>query len=306
MTDNLVITDDETLAPGKDDAPEVQQPAAKPEAPPEAKEDKVAKGTQFVDFSQIPDKDLATAIEKRFERMYANVKNLERKTQMSERDRHALFEANRRLVEEIENIKSAQTQRVAQDEISVIKAEINSALMAADYAKATDLTERLAELKASKREDKPIPVAQPAAQEPIDLTPVEQRQIVAWQQAVDDDGQPVRPWAHPGHPKFQKMQALIAAATKDPDMEGAPLSDILSHVDGLMSGTGKARQASAAVLSPTGEVPKQARAIALSDTEKRVAEKMFLNTRVAKTAEDAHNLFRRNKSSTSNRYVVED
>lgn len=314
--DKLVLDDGPPEAPAQEqngNAP-VQQPAEAAPAPAQGKterEDKVAKGTQFVDFDQIPDKQLATAIESRFKRVYWNVKNLENQVRSADEERARMFEINKQMAEELASLRRAQEDKSAGDAVTVLKGRIQQALAVADYATATDLTEQLAEAKAAQkmRPERRIEVPEPQQPEApvMNLSAAEQRTLVSWQSHVDDSGQPVRPWANPAHPQFQKTLGIISAVMKDPEFEGAGLAQILGQVDQLMGGGRQQPRTAAFPTSDPAIAGSVQRATPLSDQEKRVAEAMFLRSGIpglAKTAEEAHNMYRKNKKGGGVRNVA--
>lgn len=301
MSDNpnsIVIEDDipeAAPAPAKNEAPAVQQPAPEPEAAPE----KVKRGTNYVDFDSLP-KEIADVIEPRFKRLYGNLKAVER-------DKQALFEANQRLIERMESLEQQTATKQTTDQMAELRNAYAQAQMSADYNRAAEILEQMADLKAAAKENK-VRIAPPKPTEPeLDLSQQEQAAVVAWAAQTDEDGQPLRPWANPAHPKFARFQGALRGVTDDPDFTGAALSKILGEVDRMMGAPTQARGAAAVLTSSPESAIKAPRAVALTDQEKRVAQKMFRDTGIAKTDEDAHNLFRRNKSATSsNRFVVED
>lgn len=298
MSDNpnvVTIEDDEPSAPApapvKNEAAPVQPPAPEPEAAPE--EDKGKRGTKYVEMPE--------EIEARFKRIYGNLK-------ATQRDNEKLFSANQRLIERLDALEQGQAQRQATSQMGGLKDAYAQALATADYQRAADIQEQMLELKTAAK-DVGVKVETPRQTEPdLDLSKAEQSTVVAWGSQTDEDGQPLRPWASPDHGKFLKFQNALRTVTEDPDFAGSNIGSILSEVDRIMGAAGQQqRRAAAPVLNSSPEAStRAARAAPLSDVEKRVAEKMFWNTRIAKTQEDAHNLFRRNKSNGSNRMTVED
>jgi len=301
VTDSVVIEDNDSPEPQKAEAPAQEQngnAAAQP-APEAPKEDKAKRGTGYVDFEALP-KEIAEVIEPRFKRLYGNLKAVER-------DRDSQFAINQKLAEQLEELSSKVNQREADTTLDRLRSEYQSAMMSADYSKAADVMERITDYKAEQRTAQPrrVEVPQPT-QEAVDLSPVEQRHIAAWQAATDENGQPLRPWANPAHPKFQSVMKLIGAVTDDPDFAGAGIQNILQEVDKKM-GAAPSNQRIASVLTTNPEsISKQPRAVALSDQEKRVAVRMFRDTGMVKTDDDAYNRYRAAKSNSGRAIVVED
>jgi len=295
---NVVTIEDDTPepapAPKQDAKAEVQQPAPEPAPAPE--EDKAKKGTKFV--------DLPPELDARFKRIYANMK-------AAERNNEALFKANVELIKRLDDMESRTAQKQTTDQMGALKEEYARAQMSADYQRAAEILDQMTELKiAAKSAGVRAPDIPKQVEPDIDLSQGEQQTVVAWGQQTDDNGQPLRPWANPSSPKFPKFQAALSAVTSDPDYAGAAIPKILAEVDRMMGGPQRANGA-APVLSSTAEAAiKAPRALALSDAEKKVAERMFQYTGVVKTAEDAHNKYRSLKPGASrqesNRYVVED
>jgi hypothetical protein len=301
MSDNpnvVTIEDDSpepAPAPKQDAKAEVQQPAPEPAPAPE--EDKAKKGTKFV--------ELPPELDARFKRIYANMK-------AAERNNEALFKANVELIKRLDDMESRTAQEQTTDQMTRLKNEYAQSQMSADYGRAADILEQMADLKAAAKQAGVKAQEIPKPVEPdIDLSQSEQQTVVAWGQQTDDNGQPLRPWANPSSPKFAKFQAALSAVTADPDYAGAAIPRILAEVDRMMGGQQRAAGA-APVLTSSPDVSVKTRALALSDGEKKVAERMFHYTGIVKSAEEAHNRYRAVRGSPSagrqdsNRYVVED
>lgn len=297
---NVVTIDDEAPAaapaPKQDETPAVQQSA--PEPAPEAESEKTKKGTKFV--------DLPPELDARFKRIYANMK-------AAERNNEALFKANVELIKRLDDMEAKTAQRQTTDQMGALKEEFTRAQMAADYERAANILEQMTDLKvAAKQAGVKAPELPKPAEAEVDLSQSEQQTVVAWGQQTDDNGQPLRPWANPSSPKFPKFQATLSAVTSDPDFAGASIAKILGEVDRMMGSPGRAGGVAPVLSSSPDAAIKAARAVALSDDEKRVAERMFHYTGVVKSADDAHNKYRALKSASaagrqdSNRYVVED
>lgn len=299
----MTITDDDTPAqqapaPGKDEAPAVQQPSPEPEASSE--EEKAKRGTKFV--------ELPEEVEARFKRIYGNLK-------ATQRDNEKLFAANQRLIDRLDQLEQAQAQRQTTGQMGDLKAAYANALATADYQRAADIQEQMLELKTAAKDAGvkiPDPVAQPQPTEPeLDLSQQETATVVAWGSATDDNGQPLRPWANPAHPKFQRFRASLQAVTNDPDFAGGSLATILGEVDRMMGAAAAPQRAAAPVLNSAPDASlKVQRNAPLSDAEKRAAVRMFQYTGVVKSEEEAHNLYRKNKSVGGSRssasVVIED
>lgn len=293
-----VIIEDEGAEPEGQTSPQEQNgnAAAKP-APEAPKEDKAKRGTGYVDFDSLP-KEIAEVIEPRFKRLYGNLKAVER-------DRDSQFEINRKLAEQLEELHGKVNQRDTGDVLSRLREAHKNALMSADYEKATDIMEQITDYKAQAKPAPRVEVPAPT-RDSFDLSPAEQRAVVAWQSAVDDDGQPIRPWANASHPKFQSAMKLIGAVTDDPDFAGASITEVLAEVDKKMGGQPQRGRVATVLTTDQGAVAKVPRAVGLSDDEKRVAVRMFRDTGMVKTEEDAHNRYRAAKSNTGRALVVED
>ena len=295
--DSVIIEDEGAEPEGQTPAQEQNGNAAAQPAPEAPKEDKAKRGTGYVDFDSLP-KDIAEVIEPRFKRLYGNLKAVER-------DRDSQFEINRKLAEQLEELHSKVNQRDTGDTLSRLREAHKVALMSADYDKATEIMEQITDYKAQAKPTPRVEVPAPT-REAVDLSPAEQRAIVSWQAATDENGQPLRPWANAAHPKFQSAMKMIGAVTDDPDFAGASITEVLAEVDKKMGSTAQRGRVASVLTSTPEAVSKAPRAVALTDPEKRVALRMFRDTGMAKTDDDAYNRYRSAKGNTSRAIVVED
>ncbi len=100
--------------------------------------------------------------------------------------------------------------------------------------------------------------------------------------------------------------AYLLIVDDDPDFAGASITEVLAEVDKKMGSTAQRGRVASVLTSTPEAVSKAPRAVALSDAEKRVAVRMFRDTGMAKTDDDAYNRYRSAKSNTSRAIVVED
>ena len=100
----------------------------------------------------------------------------------------------------------------------------------------------------------------------------------AWASEVDKDGNQVRPWASPAHPKHKRLVEMAAGVISDPDFADEPLEKVLEEVDRLMGlDKPKAVRNAAAVVNGDGNVPPKKAEGRLSPDQERVARFMFPN-----------------------------
>lgn len=218
-----------------------------------------------------PGKDFAEMTpeqQARFDRIYGQMKEYER---IAGRSAQALAELHRKL----EAAEARQAQESLGKHEADLKAKIADANARGAYDEAADLTGKLAQHEAAKIIPKVAP--QPAAAEPAAdaLTREEYARVSEWAAEVSD-GDFVRPWARPGHPRQEQALTLANDLMAKPGWRVRGLDALLAEVDRRMA-PARSQQPSGAALSSDGRPAAKKGALPpLTPQEQRVAAKMGL------------------------------
>lgn len=229
------------------------------EAPKEEK-----KGTEWVDFEELPE-EIRGKYEERFKRIYGHNKQ-------SERVIESLSKDMRSIIDRLDAQEQAQEKKKLDDKLSELKGQKVEALKAADYDRVTQIDEQIIEEKT--KED-----VKPKVQDTYQMSPQMVAKLTTWASELDNDGNMVRPWADPAHPKHQKMLQMATAIMQDPDFDDPDdlkkMEKVLGEVDRLFV-TPKATRNTAQVLS--GEsVRNTSKNSTLTEAQKFTARKMGMS-----------------------------
>ena len=140
--------------------------------------------------------------------------------------------------------------------------------------------------------------------------------LQSWQSQQDDDGQPIRPWARPGHPEFAATQDMVRRIIAEPGMDDAPIREVLREVDRRMrrlldtdnEPDERPNPVRRAFASPRGAAPAPREQTSLSAQEKVIAEAMFMSGRggLAKNPKEAHELYLKQKRAIGRSVSAEE
>jgi len=224
-------------------------------------------GTQFVEFD-------SPEVEKRFRRVYGNMKEYERQNQQLVRDQKALLQKTQTLEEKLASIEQDSTDQ----RLESLRTEKAAAYEAGEIDKVLEIDEKI--LDARVKTSTPEPKAEPAPEpEPEGLSPELQHAIDAWSNEVDDGGQYIRPWSHPTHPLYSKALPIAETVLKDPDMQGADTEDFLKEIEKRVTKVfdlNQPKPRGQTVLANDGDVtPKSGKGVKLNPEQKQVAWRMF-------------------------------
>jgi len=296
----LEVTDDEAQA-----APPAPKPQPKPKAeepPPAAERDE--DGTDWVDIDD-------PKLKARFNRLYRHTKEANERAEKTERQIALLAEQNRKLQTALEGVVGGIKDKAVKDEVATLKREAKEALATGDTDAFMNVNERLLEIK---QEIKPKPEQQAPAQAAV--TPTEMQVLQSWQSQQDDDGQPIRPWARPGHPEFAATQDMVRRIIAEPGMDDAPIREVLREVDRRMrrlldtdnEPDERPNPVRRAFASPRGAAPAPREQTSLSAQEKVIAEAMFMSGRrgLAKNPKEAHELYLKQKRAIGRSVSAEE
>lgn len=296
----LEVTDDEAQA-----APPAPKPQPKPKAeepPPAAERDE--DGTDWVDIDD-------PKLKARFNRLYRHTKEANERAEKTERQIALLAEQNRKLQTALEGVVGGIKDKAVKEEVATLKREAKEALATGDTDAFMNVNERLLEIK---QEIKPKPEQQAPAQAAV--TPTEMQVLQSWQSQQDDDGQPIRPWARPGHPEFAATQDMVRRVIAEPGMDDAPIREVLREVDRRMrrlldtdnEPDERPNPVRRAFASPRGATPAPREQTSLSAQEKVIAEAMFMSGRggLAKNPKEAHELYLKQKRAIGRSVSAEE
>ena len=228
----------------------------------ETKEEQKETGKQFVEFT--PEQ------EARFKRVYGHMKEYERNLMK-------LAQQNGELMGKLEEMESKYSAKDTGDRLTALKADKKAAYESGNIDRVIEIDDQIMELKSAKPERKEEkPKALKEAEEW--LTPERKVALDSWANEQDKEGNQVRPWAAPSHPKHKRLIEMAAGVMNDPDFTREPLEKVLEEVDRLMGlDKPKAVRATAAVLNGDGNVSTKNAEGKLSHDQERVARLMFPN-----------------------------
>lgn len=307
LANRIEVSDDETPPPApKPEAKAEPKAEPKPEPKPVAKQQQDEDGTDWVDIDD-------PKLKARFNRLYRHTKEANAKAEKTERQVQLLADQNIKLQSALEKLVGGMRDEVKKKELATLKQEMKEALATGDTETFVSVNERLVDMKREVTEEK----APPPPSAPPPLPDTEMKVLHSWQNQTGDDGEDLRPWAKPGHSEFAATQDMIRRVVADPEMQEAPIREILREVDKRMS---KALDADdedepprrnpvqRAFSSPRGTRPAARESMSLSAQERVIAEAMFMGGRgaLARSAKDAHDLYLKQKKSLGRVVEVED
>lgn len=247
-TDSLVDSSQETTLPEKDTKP-----------PP--------KGVDPEEWAN--DVDFSPKQQKRFNRLYAQIKNHEKVV-------GTLADDNRKLLDKIEELSRTQSLARAEDRISDLESRLEKAAEEGDIAEIKRLTNDIAETKIKAAGSAPAPMespgrktgADPAANPEQGFAPTEEQRLREWAYERDEEGDYLRPWSHPGHPRHQEFLDLAQKASS----RVSSLEEGLAYVDEQM---GDRPRANATVLSNSPSIRRNNRQQEITPEQRTIALRMF-------------------------------
>lgn len=262
----------------KTEQPAPEAPAPEPEAgtAPETPESG-EKGTKFTAFDD-------PAVNARFKRVYRNMKE-------NERALEEMGKFNRQLLDRLNKLESDDGQSRIQD----LRKQHREAMESGDYDRAEELNDQLLDAKLEEREraaqgSESVPDFKPAPAGDF----AHQDRLGSWAAETNGEGQPLRPWAQPGHPQHQRALSLIQSAAMHPDVNfdddgeltESGMNAMLAYVDqemgmkGAASPAARPAPAAAAVLSGNSSGPAargSSPASRLTPEQLRVADAMNIS-----------------------------
>ena len=234
---------------------EQEQEEEQEEQEEEEKEEK--QGTDFV--------ELTPEQEARFNRIYGNMKQYERVNAQLLRDQKVLLQKTERLQEKVDGVVQDSTEQ----RLASLRAEKTAAYEAGEIDRVVDIDEQIAqarEVKTPEPEPEPEPEGLPAH---IAVA------IEHWSSEIGENGLDyIRPWAHPGHPKFNEVARIGQQVMDDPSF--ASTQDVLDEIDKRMLATLPKKERTSPVLP--GDLiasPKKSTPTKLSVDQKDAAHRLY-------------------------------
>lgn len=213
-----------------------------------------------IDFEKLKEllpEDVYNTIDNRFRSLYKQTKAQDRYLDQLGKDLDKklseLSASDTKTSKSVEDIKAAVTQLSEKEfsakrqmEIADIEAKMEQAWQDMDFKTAAKLNTQLQQKIAE-----PQPVETPKIapevqkQEPIEtkiedkqqdeFTSYQTAQLREWMHETDDHGNMVRPWALDGHPLNQMALKQTDALMSHPNLQNAPMDQILATVDQVMN-----------------------------------------------------------------------
>lgn len=215
--------------------------------------------------------------QRRFNRMYAQVKDLESRLNLALEDNKVVFQ-------KLNEYNKRSAAKEYDERINNLKAAKRAAMREGEYDEADKYDDELEKVRAEQLEASKEEELKPKAGEvpEQELPPEVIEKISIWTMEKDAQGNLLRPYAandkHPQHAKFRK---IVDDIINDPDYDGLDEDEYFKIVDnvcearGLLKRSKPARQQSN-VLSNQAGVAKKGKTIQLSRDEMAVATKMGL------------------------------
>lgn len=223
--------------------------------------------------------DLPPEAQRRFNRLYAQIKTQERIQARLAADNAALAD----------KLAALENKSLVQDhtkDLASLKAARKQAWIDGNLDLADELDEKIYEFRTNApKVDQPKTTQTQVPQIPSAI----QARVADWIGEADEEGNLLRPYAHPGHPKFEQFKNIVAGIMSEPtlantilnadDGYSADVSAIFDKVEAAMIavGLGKAKKQKVQppVLSPSAKGSTTKEKTGLTNDEVMVAKKMY-------------------------------
>lgn len=227
------------------------------------------------DSQKGPDKvEMPPEIQRQFNKIYKEVKSV--------KERNSFLEAHSvKLTDALVRIQSEGKDTANKNAIDNIKQQIKTARELGDEDAVAAHQEKLTELMVEAKLEKKLPkpeVKAPQKEEgtSYNLGPSEERQIGRWLDEVDDEDEPLRPWARdPKHPKAAAAAEYLADVLADEQYEDLSFKEKLALVDEKFMRKAKVSRDVNAVGAGSLTNNKNQKQDTLNDDQKRVAHRIF-------------------------------
>ena len=254
---------EEESEPVEDTATEIPP---EPEAAPPKEEQEFA----HVEFTP--------AQQKRFNRLYAQVKQ-------QEAIQNQLAEDNRKLVERLSQMETRTLEKESKTTLDSLKAARREAISTGDAERLEQIEDKIEEYKTAVQKAKDeIETTKKVEQEPLSTQLVSR--IQEWAQETDDSGTVMRPFVHPNHPDHERFKLVTEFVLRDPSMSDKDEDEYFLAVDKALENFGmlkpktqaKPKPTIASVLSSdTGGAGKSG--TKLSPEQRKIARNMFRSSK---------------------------
>lgn len=224
------------------------------------------------DFVELP-----PAAQKRFDRLYRQVKAQDEKLMLQ--GQHLQL-----LTGKLSKAEQAVNDERGRDAMERLRTQIKDARETGDEDKVEKLREQLGEVQAEIAINKrvqaaaPKPPAQPPESGPIPMSKTDVVTVRKWSDEVDGDGNFKRPWTQDGHSKVDDASDYLAQLVNSPDHEDLTMAEKLEMVDkkfGVKQPGRREAGAQVAGADLTGAAATGKPRI--TSEQARVAEKLFPN-----------------------------
>ena len=249
----------------------------KPAVAPEKKEIDVPKEepkeNETTDFVAMDEK-----MQKRFNRVYSNMKQFERLYAQTMKDQKVLLDR-------LSALEGKQQEQAVTQAVENLKARKVQALESGDHKGAVEIDDQIAQVRAVP-EKKPEPITTPTMEPVPEISTPDKELIQEWAHELTGDGNFRRPWAQAGHPYNAKATSIGMAVLEDPEFKGKATEEILKEVDRLMGIEVKTLKRTSPVLSSDADVPaRKSKDLKLTVDQKKIAEVLYANESPAKAHE---------------------
>lgn len=236
---------------------QTQEPTEKTENAPDEGASKEERGTKFVKFED-------PEVEARFRRVYGSLKQYERVVEQ-------MGNQNRTLLERLEKVEKSGEKREVDREIERLK-EAKKTALREDPEKVVDIDDQIWKLRESAPKETPVkPAAAPQTAPNHELAADQMEILNEWASETNNDGNFVRPWAHPTHREHEKAAKIAADLLEEPGWNAKGLESILREVDKRMTRT---RQEQTVLSGDSSAKPPSTKSKALTKDEKIIAKAM--------------------------------
>jgi hypothetical protein len=264
---------------------EVEEPSTE-EVTEEVKEEKPApfkpkdlpedEEWEFVDITD-------PKLQKRFNRVYASLKNHKKISEEASTTAAMLAEKLEKLEAQFNEKLTSDTNKEYETTLKTLEKERKNALLEGEHDRVLELTDQIFELKLEKREAKKLKEEkkeEPKKEQPqevsFDTLPKEdQDTLISFTTAKDKQGNLQRPWFHPEHPEHKVLVKLAEAVIEEADGP-VDIQDMLEETDRRMRrylGIEKPKKKPSTIES--ADLPANKGMMGLSPEQERVAVMMF-------------------------------
>jgi len=217
--------------------------------------------------------EMPPEIQKQFNKIYGEMKKT--KERNSALEDHAL-----KLTNALSKLQNDSKESQIKDVVSTLKQQIRAARDAGDDDKMDELQDKLTELTVEAKLEKKLPRVATPAQKPdqtyYELTKSEERIMSTWATEVDDEDEPLRPWAQSDkHPKAQAAYEYMTEILEDDQYADLTIKEKLAMVDEKFMRKTKTTRDMNAVGSGSLTNPNANKQDKLTDDQKRVAYRIF-------------------------------